>query len=112
VQVVLEPRGIEREAQDEAQRQLAEQQASEAATTALPRRTWSPACVVLMLVATAGAGCSVGQLAKGMCAADAALAQKSRGDAESCGLLIETSTAELAPPGWLDSAPEPATGCS
>jgi hypothetical protein len=94
----------EREAREEAQRRLAEQQAREQAQhAALVRaRTIAGVCAVLMLVAIAGAGFGwIGQ--QRARAADAA-AQKARGDAEHLvAFLIEDFYGELKPTGRLET---------
>ncbi len=101
----------EREARDEAQRQLAAQQAREAETRrALVRaRTIASVCAVLMVVAAAGAIFGWINLHRAR-AADAEaqksrlLAEKARGDAEKLvGFLIEDFYNELQPTGRLET---------
>ena len=94
----------EREARDEAERQLVQQHEREAATRrALVRaRTVATVCAVLMVVAAAGAvfGWVNYRRAK---VADAE-AQQARGDAEKLvGFLIEDFYAELEPTGRLET---------
>jgi hypothetical protein len=101
----------EREARDEAQRQLAAQQAREAAShAALVRaRMVASVCAVLMLVAVAGAIFGWVNLGRAR-AADAEaqksrqLAEHARGDAEKLvAFLIDDFYAELEPTGQLDT---------
>jgi hypothetical protein len=104
--VVLASRNLrhEREARDEAERQLAAQREREAAThRALVRaRMIASVCAVLMLVAIAGALFGWFNLRRAR-AAEAA-AQKSRADAEKLvGFLIEDFYTELAPTGRLET---------
>ncbi len=93
-----------REAQEEAERQLAAQREREAAThRALMRaRTIAGACAVLMLLAIAGAVFGLLNMRR---ARTAELeAQKSRSDAEKLvSFLIEDFYTELAPTGRLDT---------
>ena len=94
----------EREARELAQRQLAEQEAREAAShRALVRaRMIATVCTVLMLISVASAAFGWMNLQRAR-AADAA-AQKSRSDAEKLvGFLIEDFYAELEPTGRLDT---------
>jgi len=101
----------EREARDEAQRQLAAQQAREAAShAALVRaRMVATVCAVLMLVAVAGAIFGWVNLGRAR-AADAEaqksrqLAEHARGDAEKLvAFLIDDFYTELEPTGQLDT---------
>jgi hypothetical protein len=101
----------EREARDEAQRQLAAQQAREAAShAALVRaRMVASVCAVLMLVAVAGAIFGWVNLGRAR-AADAEaqksrqLAEHARGDAEKLvAFLIDDFYTELEPTGQLDT---------
>jgi tetratricopeptide (TPR) repeat protein len=101
----------EREARDEAQRQLAAQQAREAAShAALVRaRMVASVCAVLMLVAVAGAIFGWINLGRAR-AADAeaqksrAQAERARGDAEKLvAFLIDDFYTELEPTGRLDT---------
>jgi tetratricopeptide (TPR) repeat protein len=101
----------EREARDEAERQLAVQHEREAATRrALVRaRTIATVCAVLMVVAAAGAVFGWVNLRRARVAdvqtqQARVLAEKARGDAEKLvGFLIEDFYAELAPTGRLDT---------
>ena len=104
--VVLASRTMrqEREARDEAQRQLAEQQEREAAThRALVRaRMVAGVCAVLMVIA--GASAIFGWVNMHRARVADAAAQKSRGDAEKLvAFLIEDFYAELKPTGRLDT---------
>ena len=104
--VVLASRNArkEREARDEAERQLAEQREREAAThRALVRaRMIASVCSVLMLVAIAGALFGWINLHRARTAE--AEAKSSRGNAEKLvSFLIEDFYAELAPTGRLDT---------
>ena len=104
--VVLASRDLrhEREARDEAQRQLAVQQEREAAThrTLVRVRMFAGVCAVLMVIAVAGAIFGWINLQRAR-AADAE-AQKSRGDAEKLvSFLIEDFYTELAPTGRLET---------
>ncbi|MDE2085312.1 MAG: ATP-binding protein [Xanthomonadaceae bacterium] len=94
----------EREAREEAERQLAAQREREAAVhRALVRaRTIASVCVVLMLLAIAGA--IFGFINMRHARTAEAEAQKSRSDAEKLvSFLIEDFYAELAPTGRLDT---------
>ncbi|MHB8679932.1 MAG: nSTAND1 domain-containing NTPase, partial [Rudaea sp.] len=104
--VVLASRNTrrEREAREEAERQLAAQREREAAVhRALVRaRTIASVCVVLMLLAIAGAIFGFINMRHARIAE--AEAQKSRSDAEKLvSFLIEDFYAELAPTGRLDT---------
>jgi len=104
--VVLSSRKLrhEREARDEAQRQLAAQQEREAAThrALLRARTVASVCVVLMVIAVAGA--AFGWVAMHRARAAEAEAQKSRSDAEKLvSFLIEDFYTELEPTGRLET---------
>jgi hypothetical protein len=104
--VVLASRNLrhEREARDEAERQLAAQQAREAAShRALVRaRAFAAVCAVLMLVAVASAVFGWASLRRARVAE--AEAQKSRSDAEKLvSFLIEDFYAELQPTGRLET---------
>ena len=104
--VVLSSRELrhEREARDEAQRRLAEQQEREAAThrALLRARTIASVCAVLMLVAIAGAVFGLFNMRRARLAE--AEAQKSRTDAEKLvSFLIEDFYNELAPTGRLET---------
>ncbi|HQR49537.1 MAG TPA: hypothetical protein PL152_09380, partial [Steroidobacteraceae bacterium] len=94
----------EREARDEAERQLAAQREREAATRrALMRaRTIAAVCAVLMVIAAASA--VFGWVSFKRARVADAQAQQARGDAEKLvGFLIEDFYAELAPTGRLDT---------
>lgn len=101
----------EREARDEAQRQLVAQQAREAEThrALLRARTIATVCAVLMLVAAASAVFGWVNLHRARVADAEAqqartLAEKARGDAEKLvGFLIEDFYAELEPTGRLET---------
>ncbi len=104
--VVLASRNLrqEREARDAAQRQLAEQQAREAAThRALVRaRMVAGVCAVLMVIAVASAVFGMVSMRRARVAE--AEAQKSRSDAEKLvSFLIEDFYNELAPTGRLET---------
>ena len=104
--VVLASRNLrkEREARDEAQRQLAAQREREAAVhRALVRaRTIASVCIVLMLLAIAGA--IFGWVNMRRARAAESEAQNSRSNAEKLvSFLIEDFYAELAPTGRLDT---------
>jgi len=111
--VVLSSRNLrhEREARDEAQRQLAAQAEREAAShrALLRARTIAGVCAVLMVIAIAGAVFGWINMNRARAAdADAqnsrALAERARGDAEKLvGFLIEDFYAELAPTGRLET---------
>ena len=111
--VVLSSRNLrhEREARDEAERQLAAQQAREEAShRALVRaRMIASVCAVLMVVAVASAVFGWINLRRARVADQEAqksrlLAEKARGDAEKLvGFLIEDFYAELAPTGRLET---------
>ena len=94
----------EREARDEAQRQLALQQEREAATQrALVRaRAIAGVCALLMVVAVIGA--AFGWISLDRARKADAQAQQARGDAEKLvGFLIEDFYSELAPTGRLET---------
>lgn len=104
--VVLASRNLrhERQARDAAERELAQQREREAAThRALVRaRTIASVCIVLALVAIAGA--IYGWVSQQRARAAEAMAEKSRGDAEKLvGFLIEDFYNELAPTGRLET---------
>ena len=104
--VVLASRNLrqEREARDAAQRQLAEQQAREAAThrALLRARMVAGVCAVLMVIAVASAVFGMVSMRRARVAE--AEAQKSRSDAEKLvSFLIEDFYTELAPTGRLET---------
>ncbi|MFI4968610.1 MAG: hypothetical protein ACHP7D_00235 [Lysobacterales bacterium] len=104
--VVLASRNLrhEREARDEAQRRLADQQEREAAThrALLRARTIAGVCAVLMLVAIAGAVFGLFNMYRARSAEGEA--QKSRSDAEKLvSFLIEDFYSELEPTGRLET---------
>ena len=104
--VVLASRNLrqEREARDEAERQLAAQREREAAThRALVRaRTIASVCIVLALISVASA--VFGWISQQRARAAEASAQKSRSDAEKLvNFLIEDFYNELAPTGRLET---------
>ena len=104
--VVLASRNLrhEREARDEAERQLAAQREREAAThrTLVRTRMFAGVCAVLLVLAAASAVFGLVNLRRAQ-AADAA-AQRSRNDAEKLvSFLIEDFYAELAPTGRLET---------
>lgn len=104
--VVLASRNLrkEREARDEAERQLAAQREREAAIhrALLRARTIATVCIVLMLLAVAGA--IFGWINMQRARTAEIEAQKSRSDAEKLvSFLIEDFYTELAPTGRLDT---------
>jgi hypothetical protein len=104
--VVLASRNLrqEREARDEAERQLAAQREREAAThrALLRARMVASVCAVLMLVAIASAVFGLINMRRARVADE--MAQKSRADAEKLvSFLIEDFYAELEPTGHLET---------
>jgi hypothetical protein len=101
----------EREARDEAERQLAQQREREAATRrALVRaRMIATVCAIMMVIAAAGAvfgwlNYRRARVSDAAAQESRVLAEKARGDAEKLvGFLIEDFYAELAPTGRLDT---------
>jgi hypothetical protein len=104
--VVLSSRDLrhEREARDEAERQLAAQQVREQAShrALLRARMFAGVCAVMMVIA--GAGAVFGWVNLQRARASDSAAQKSRNDAEKLvGFLIEDFYNELEPTGRLDT---------